>query len=181
MTKESEGYEGVARKVVADLGSRFGVCRVEGKQHLAGEHSGTAWEVDGVAWLEDGEGFLLIEARRLTTSRLSQEDTAGVAYRILDTEAAGGIVVSPDRLQAGARRVAAANQILQIEVDAESSLESYLATYLGQRFLGASLSEVATLDDETTASLVHPMSIAEQGDAQDECDAEVVRATPPSE
>jgi len=89
--------------------------------------------------------------------------------------------VSPNGLQAGARRVADANRILQIEVDASSSLESYLAEYLGQRFLGVTLTELAELDDETTASLAHSHSVVEQCDLRDKCDAQVVRAKPPAE
>jgi len=178
MSKESEVYETVARKVVADLKDRLCVSRVEGKQDLAGELSNTNWEVDGVAWREDGEGFLLIEARRYTTSRLPQEDIAAIAYRIIDIGAAGGIVVSPDRLQAGAEKVATANQILHIEVAAESSLESYLADYLGQHFVGASLLELVELQDEAFASLVQSMSISEHSNAQATCDAQVTRAAP---
>jgi len=63
MSKASDAYEAVARKVVADLGSRFGVLRVDAKRDLSGKHRGTAWEIDGIAWLEGGQGLLLIEAR----------------------------------------------------------------------------------------------------------------------
>ena len=52
---------------------------------------------------EDGE-IVIIECRRLTTSRINQEDMGGIAYRIGHVGAAGGIVVTPIGVQEGARK-----------------------------------------------------------------------------
>jgi hypothetical protein len=150
-------YEDAARKVLADLRQTLGLSEVEGKQSLAGA-SGTNWEIDAKAWRTGTDGFLVIEVRRLARSRLKQEDVAAIAYRIQDVGAAGGIVVSPLPMQKGANLVAASADIAHVRLSPESTTESYLAEFMGSRFLGASISEAAN--------------------AQASCDAEMTRGKP---
>jgi hypothetical protein len=150
-------YENFARKVLADHREVLGISAVEGKQSLDGL-SGTSWELDARAWCEGSDGFLVVEVRRHTTAGLKQEDLAAVAYRIKDVSGLGGIVVSPLPLQKGARLVAESADIAHVTLSAESTTESYLAEFMGRRFLGASVTES-----------VH---------AHESCDAQIVRKAP---
>lgn len=77
---------------------------IEGKQKLVGRDTGTEWEIDAKGVVEGGDGIVLIECRRYTTSKQNQEKIAAIAYRIYDTKAKGGIMVSPPGLQAGAKK-----------------------------------------------------------------------------
>ena len=150
-------YEDAARKVLADIRQVLGVSAVEGKQLLAGL-SGTSWEIDAKAWCEGSDGFLVVEVRRHTSAGLKQEEVAAVAYRIQDVGASGGIIVTPSPMQKGARLVAASADISHVRLSPESTTESYLAEFMGRRFLGASITES-----------LH---------ATDSCDAQVTRGTP---
>lgn len=76
-----------------------------------------------------GEGFIIIECRMYTTSKLKQEDVGALAYRIIDTGAAGGIVVSPLGLQEGAAKVAAAENIQTVYMDEDSTTTDYFLRF----------------------------------------------------
>jgi hypothetical protein len=156
MTSHWSVYEDAARRVLTDLRAKLGLSSVEGKQSHVGLSS-TTWEIDAKAWREGDDGFLLVEARRHTTSGLKQEEVAAIAYRVQDVGASGGVVVSPLPLQQGAALVARSAGIQHVRLTPESTTESYVAEFLGQRFLGASIHESVT--------------------ATDECDAEVVRGS----
>jgi hypothetical protein len=84
-------YEEVAKYLLNQMADKFGLSHVEGKQKIVGKRSGTEWEIEakGVN-LSDGT-FVIVECRRYTTSKQCQEKLGGLAYRILDTGAAGGI------------------------------------------------------------------------------------------
>ena len=75
-----ESYEEVARYLLEKMGDALGLGleRVEGKQKLVGE-SGTTWEIDGKGVRADDGAIVVIECRRYTTSKLKQEDMAGLA------------------------------------------------------------------------------------------------------
>jgi len=150
-------YEDAARKVLADIRQVLGIATVEGKQTLEGT-SGTTWEFDAKAWRQGSDGFLVIEVRRHTSAGLKQEDLGAIAYRIQDVGGSGGIVVSPLPLQKGARIVAESANIAHVHLSPESTTESYLAEFMGRRFLGAAVTES-----------LH---------ATDTCDAEVIRGKP---
>lgn len=110
------------------LAKRLGIAEVEGKQRLRGQITGTHWEIDAKA-IDVGSGALVIvEARRHTRSRLSQEAVGAVAYRIQDLGASGAIVVSPHPLQKGAKKVAAANNVRHVRLDPDSTAEQWVAT-----------------------------------------------------
>jgi hypothetical protein len=72
----------------------FGFKFVEGKQKIQG--SATTWEIDAKGVAGD-EGFFIVECRRHTTSRQSQKDLGALAFSIVDTGAAGGIILKEDR------------------------------------------------------------------------------------
>jgi hypothetical protein len=87
-------YEQVAAHILNDVAAHFGLKRVEGKQCIPGLRSGTEWEIEAKGLSEDGQTFVIIECRRYTTSKLKQEHLGAIAYRIMDTGSAGGIIVT---------------------------------------------------------------------------------------
>lgn len=119
-------YEEVARYVLQQVGKRFGLADVEGKQKVTGRQSGTDWEIDAKGVQDGDEMIVLVECRRYK-KRLTQEALAAVAYRILDTGAAGGITVSPLPLQKGAAKVAEASNIKHVQLRPASTRELWVA------------------------------------------------------
>ncbi len=136
-----EVYEEVAIHILDQIALQLDLDleRVEGKQHIYGFRSSTSWEIDGKGVLVDGEGFVIIECRRHTTSKQNQERVAALAYRIIDAGATGGILVSPLGFQEGARKVAAAEGIHEIFLDQNSTRTNYIAKFLENIFLGISI------------------------------------------
>lgn len=121
-----KNYELVAQYVLERIGERFGLAEVQGKQLVVGRRTGTEWEIDAKG-VRDGDGaIILIECRR-HGNRLSQEAVAAVAFRIIDTGAEGGIIVSPLPLQKGAAKVAAATGIKHVQLRPESTREFWIA------------------------------------------------------
>ena len=55
--------------------------------------------------------MILVECRRHTTSKIDQEQVGGLVFRIIDTGAEGGLMVTPLGFQAGAELVAKARQV----------------------------------------------------------------------
>lgn len=155
-------YEGAARRVITDLRALFGIDSVGGDQHLPGQ-SGTSWKVEGMAVLADGGGFLIVECRRYTTRRLSQESLGGIAYRILDVGGTGGIVVSPLPLQEGAAIIAGASNIKHITLTPDSTAEDYLAVFMKQTFHGAAVKEGIGVCDVMDATIGRPCKSRPEG------------------
>ena len=136
--QEFETYEQVAAFLINELAHHFSLDHVEGKQIVRGNRSGTEWEIDAKGIRIGDAGFVIIECRRHTTSRLNQEEIRGVAYRIRDTSASGGIVVSPLGLQMGATKVAKAEKIESLRLDANSTRSDYVLEFLNNVMIGAS-------------------------------------------
>jgi hypothetical protein len=130
-------YEGVARFLLEKLADRLGLkieC-VEGKQKLVGE-SRTEWEIDGKGVRADDGAVIVIECRRLTTSRVKQNAVAALAYSISDLNASGGIIVTPIGVQKGGRLIAEREGIKTVRLDANSTTDTYLLEFLGSIFVG---------------------------------------------
>jgi hypothetical protein len=136
--KAWENYEEVAVYLLDRIAAELGLEHVEGKQGLYGSRSGTEWEIDGKGVKVGGEGFVVIECRRYTKQRQNQEKVAALAYRIMDMGASGGIMVSPLGLQEGAKKVAAAEGIQEILMDANSTRTDYVLKFLNNIFAGVS-------------------------------------------
>ena len=128
-------YEEVARYLLDKFSTHFGLDGVEGKQRVPGK-TGTEWEIDCKGVRKDGDIFVVVECRRHTTSRLSQEDVGGLAYRIHHTGASGGILVTPLDLQSGARKVAAYENIRHVILDQDSTNEEYVMQWLNHIVTG---------------------------------------------
>ncbi len=139
-----KSYEEVAQYLLNQFAESFGLGAVEGKQVISGK-SGTNWEIDAKGIKIDGEGFLIIECRRYTKSRLSQESIGAIAYRIKDTGAEGGIVVTPLEFQKGAKKVAKHEGIHHVILDPNSTTTDYMLKFLNNIFIG--VSDTVTVTD----------------------------------
>ncbi|MEQ8786594.1 MAG: hypothetical protein RIC55_09860 [Pirellulaceae bacterium] len=130
MSKEWKTYEDVATYLLDRFAAEFGLDRVEGKQRLPG--GSTTWEIDAKGVYAGDEAFVLVECRRHTTARLDQESLAAFAYRVSKTGATGGIVVSPLGLQAGAQRIADAENVVSVKLTPTSTPKQFAIEFFGQ-------------------------------------------------
>ncbi|MDA5316014.1 hypothetical protein FG142_18655 [Vibrio cholerae] len=133
--KRWETYEEVAQYLIQQFSEHFKLNMVEGKQSITGS-SGTEWELDGKGIREDGSSIVIIECKRHTTRKIAQEVIAGLAYRISDTSADGGIIVSPLGLQIGAEKVASHEKIIPVRLDQNSTTQEYVMEFLNNIHVG---------------------------------------------
>lgn len=126
-----QSYEEVARYLLNMFSADFGVDFFEGKQSIAGA-CGTDWQIDAVGVRQSDSAIVLVECRRHTTSKLSQEDVAAFAWRIDDTSALRGIIVSPFDVQKGAKLVADAGSIERVRLNANSTSESFCMEFINR-------------------------------------------------
>jgi hypothetical protein len=131
-----ESYEQVGTYLLDQFAAEFGLNRVEGKQDVAGQRSGTSWQIDAKGVRQGSDGFLIVEFRRNTTSRQSQEKMGGLAYRIIDTGAKGGIIVSPLGLQEGAEKIAAAENVVNVILNESCNRYEYIMGFLNKVMIG---------------------------------------------
>jgi hypothetical protein len=129
-------YEKVATEILNRLRSELGLSSVESKQKVPGLKSGQRWELDAKGFQEGSEAIVVIEYRRRTTSRIVQEEVAGLALRIQDTGAANGLLVSPLGLQAGAKKVAAAFNVVEVILNADATPEEFVLKFLSKVLVG---------------------------------------------
>jgi hypothetical protein len=141
-----KSYEEVAAYLLNKFADEFGLSRVEGKQSVPGKRSGTRWTIDAKGVRLGNEAFVIVECRRHTTTRQDQEQLGGLAYRIIDTGAEGGILVSPLGLQAGAKKVAEAESIMHVELHEGSTPLEFSMQFLNKIFVG--IHEVCHASDE---------------------------------
>ena len=125
-------YEAVATEILNALAEEFQLQRVEPKQLVSGKRSGRMWEIDaeGIS-LHDG-GIVLVEVRSSRKGRVKAEQIGGLAYRIFDTGAASGIVVSPLPLQKGAKQLARAEGILAVRLRVPCTPEVFVLQFLNR-------------------------------------------------
>ncbi|MBN7303112.1 restriction endonuclease [Mycobacteroides abscessus subsp. bolletii] len=131
-----QSYEEVARFLLQKLSDLLGLGlkRVADKQTLVGD--ATDWEIDGRGVPTDGGGVIVIECRRLTTSKVKQNAVAALAYSIRDLGASGGIIVTLIGVQNGGQRIAEREGIKVVRLAADSTTESYLLKFLGSVVVG---------------------------------------------
>ena len=154
-----KSYEEVAQYLLNQFAEHFKLGRVEGKQIVPGE-SGTEWEIDAKGVKSDGEGFLIVECRRFTKSRLNQESMAALAFRIQDTGAQGGIVVSPLEPQSGAKKIAAYSNVKHVILDPKSTTSDYMMRFLNQIFVG--ISDTITPTDSLHIQIIRDAKVIEE-------------------
>ena len=136
MDRAWKSYEEVASHLIDTCAGDFGLIRVEGKQKVRGYLSGTEWEIDAKGVREYNEGFVIIECRRYTTSKQTQENLGALAYRILDTGAPSGIIVSPLGLQEGAKKIAQAENIIDVQLDQNCTPQEFSMLFLNKLMIG---------------------------------------------
>jgi len=129
-------YEEVAAYLLDQNAHEFGLKRVEGKQKIRGSTSGTDYEIDAKGISEGNEGFVIIECKRYTTSKLNQGNLGELAWRITDTGAASGIIVSPLGIQEGAAKIAASRKILSVQLYAKSTPAEFAMKFLKKLMVG---------------------------------------------
>ena len=151
MTKNWVEYEDLARDLLNLIRTDLKLRSVEGKQRLVGKDSGTEWEVDAKGIADGSDGIIIVEVRRHTNSKLNQEQLGGLAYRIKDTGSQGGIIVSPLGLQEGAKKIADAENIHSVEIDASSTAENFAVKFLNKVFVG--VTDRAIITDRTTDTI----------------------------
>lgn len=128
MKKQWKNYEEVSVYLLNEFCEKFGLQRFEKKQKLSG--LATEWEIDGKGVQSDGSVFIVVECRCYKTSKQSQEKIAALAYKINDLGAAGGIVVSPLGLQAGAKKIAEQSNIVSVKLSQNSTRSEYILSFL---------------------------------------------------
>ena len=136
MGKAWKSYEEVAAYLLEQNTHEFGLTSVEGKQKIPGHRSGACYEIDAKGIRAGNERFVIIECRRYTTSKQNQEDLGGLAYRIIDTGAVGGIIVSPLGIQEGAAKIAASENILNVQLDANCTPSEFTMKFLSKLIIG---------------------------------------------
>ena len=151
MNKKWETYEEVATYLLNEFADKFGLSRVEGKQRLKGID--TNWEIDANGVKLDGKGFLIIECRRFTASKQSQGNIATLAYSIIDTDAKGGILVSPLGIKSGGQKIAEARNIISVELDENSNNYEYTMRFLNKLMIGVTIEEKVNLTDSFYATI----------------------------
>lgn len=132
--KAWETYEEVAAYLLNRFAREFRLKSVEGKQKIQSA-SGATREIDAKGVAVD-EGFFIVECRRYTTSKQNQDKVDALANRIRDTGAAGGIIVSPSGLQEGAAKIAAANNIIGVNLNADSTPTEFAIQFFDKLCLG---------------------------------------------
>lgn len=131
-----ESYEQVGTYLLNQFAAEFGLDRVEPKQGMLGQRSGTSWTIDAKGMRQGNDGFVIVEFRRYTTSRQSQEKMGGLAYRIIDTGAKGGIIVSPLGLQEGAEKIASTENIVNVLLNEDCNRHEYIMRFLNNAMIG---------------------------------------------
>jgi hypothetical protein len=153
MTQPWKSYEEVAAHLLNQFAKEFGVDRVEGTQDLTGQRSKTRWRIDAKGVRDRDGAFMVVECRRYLTSRQSQERIGGLAYRIIDSGAMGGIIISPLGLQEGAQKVAAAENIVEVHLDENSTPEQFVMSFFDKVMVG--VTDTAVCTEVVRVEIVH--------------------------
>jgi hypothetical protein len=162
-------YEEVAEYLLNSVAHELGLERVEGKQKVAGRS--TEWTIDAKGIKIGYEGFVIVEAKRYLRTRLDQEIIGGLAFRIRDTGATGGIIVSPLGLQEGAKKVADQEGIIQVALAADSTPHEFVLKFFNKIFVG--LSDTLTLSGSLSARVVRsPCNSGNHDDCPGDCACE---------
>lgn len=128
-------YEEVAQYLLDQFAEQFGLDLVEPKQKVPGLESGRQIEIDAKGVREDGVGFFLVECKK-HKKRLDTDKLDAMAFRIIDSGAEGGIIVSPMGLQAGAAKIAASQNITSVQMNRDANELEYVLRFLKTVMIG---------------------------------------------
>jgi hypothetical protein len=154
MTKPWETYEEGATYLLNQFAQEFGLDRVEGKQNIVGRESGTTWEIDAKGVRQGNIGFVIVECRRYTTSKQNQDKIGSLAYKIIDTGAGSGIIVSLLGLQEGAERIAAARNIISVRLNEDCHRHEYVLGFLNKMMIGVHDTISVSLSEKVQVEVV---------------------------
>ena len=121
-----ERYEDVARQLIDDIKSYLGLSMVNPDKKEFLKKDGGICEIDVSAYDMSDRKLVLVECRK-RNKRLSQEEVHGFAYRIQQTNAKRGIIVTPIGLQKGAKLAANGAKIGLVRLEPNSTLDNYIA------------------------------------------------------
>ena len=109
-----------------------------------------SWVIDAKGVREgDNSAIVLVECKQYRSRRLNQELIAGLAYRIVDTDATGGIIVSLLPLQRGAKKIAETNDIVFVQLGADSTPKDFVIGFFNKLFVGKS--EEVSISEQVSA------------------------------
>lgn len=160
--KKWRKYEETAQNLLNQYADRFGLKAVEGKQKIPGLISGTTWELDAKGICINDKDFIHIEARQYESSKQTQAKLGALVYSIIDTGAAGGIIVSPLGLQEGAELIAQAHNVQDVRLRADSTMGEYLL--VSRNFIAMGMSE--SIDLSKIRDEVQIFAIDQNGERQ---------------
>jgi hypothetical protein len=154
-------YEEVAQYLLNEFAAHFRLGHVEGKQVVPGQ-SGADWEIDAKGVAVNGEAFVIVECRRRTTSNLAQGSMGELAYRIIDTGASGGILVTPLDLQSGAKKVAGYSNIQHVTLDPNATTTEYVLRFLNRTFTGRGGTCSLLLKESVSLEVIQDCKVVEK-------------------
>ena len=123
-----ETFEEVTAQLLEDSKKLLGIDKVtrHSRQNKPLPGKQTSWRIDVTAYDVKDEILVIVECKRWTTDRVSQEDMGGFAYRIKDLSAKG-IIVTTLPLQAGAQKIAEGENIRHILLEPGTTSDDYTA------------------------------------------------------
>ena len=141
MTRESDYYEWVTRRIFHDLREYLGIDRMSSDRTKHVGTSGAEWTVDASCYRIEDDTLVILECRRKTNSKVEQEEVGGLAYRFMDIGADMAYMVTPIGFQKGAQKVANANKINMVTLNADATDTEYILAVADQLFRGLRVSE----------------------------------------
>lgn len=140
MTRESDYYEAVTRKIFHNLREHLGIYGVskEKTKHIG---NSTNWTVDASCYKNEDDTLVIIECRRKTTSKINQEEAGGFAFRVGDIGAGSAYMVTPIGFQNGAKKVATAHKIGMAILNVDATDTEYILNVANQLFRGLHVRE----------------------------------------
>jgi hypothetical protein len=135
MSASSDRFEQTVRNILEQCRDALGYSRVDPKGKLPGR-SGTEWEIDSTAYLATSGDMVLVECRWRSKKRIDQEQIGGLVFRVQDTGAVAGLMVTSIGLQKGAELVAQANQIGIAKINPDATDRDYVLDIAGRLFHG---------------------------------------------
>jgi hypothetical protein len=144
-------YEDLARKLLDQIASEFRLKSVDRKQAVKGLRSGTKYIIDAKGITEDGKGFFIVECKHYKksskgkTKRIDQGKVSDLAYRILDTRADGAILISPIGFQAGAKKIADAENIVSVQLNQDATPTDFVMQFFNKIRVGITMSAKSSI------------------------------------
>lgn len=142
-------YEQLAEKLLNQIAHEFGLQSVERKQAVRGFRSNAKYIIDAKGIIEGGEGFFIVECKHYKKSskgkmkRIDQGKVSDLAYRIIDTRADGAILVGPMGFQAGAEKIADAENIISVRLNQDATPSDFVMQFFDKMRVGISMSSIS--------------------------------------